>query len=344
MKKILAIVLLAAALGYLSFIYVHHSPSKASEVAQKSLSNENPDQFHKGSSAGAANPLKNASDVTDKQRAEISRRLLEAGKKLNRTGDFFGQIVDAKTGNPSEGVTVSCETSTYTEKDEASFLPKSGLIEAITDRDGVFAFREVHGLSMHITPRPQAGEEISPVSVAVDLRETGGPRRADLMSSSEKPYIFKLLKIADKIKLTGGALAFYRCEPTDKKYGIFLIEKRVEPGASGDLNIAFKRMPGEMTHNDMKWSVAISAGRATLQESDDSLMYEAPDNGYQTLWERQYTPGDVGYGRQKQAKFYLKFDDGRFAKVVVDFTADQREFCGFNVHYWISPVNSRILK
>ena len=78
--------------------------------------------------------------------------------------------------------------------------------------------------------------------------------------------------------------------------------------------------------------------------SEDDLMFEAPESGYQTSWTHEVSGNEQKGSVGKEAKFYLKTSGSKYAVIYVDFGQLRSPGAEVRVTAYVNPSGSRNLQ
>lgn len=114
---------------------------------------------------------------------------------------------------------------------------------------------------------------------------------------------------------------------------------------SGDFDVI--AYPGTFSGGEMDttWSFELrSVDGAALFESDEIYMNEAPESGYQKVWNISVDDLDSSREWDFSRKFYLKRANGTYAKIEIVFMPYYKGGSAISTYMWLNPSGSRNLR
>ena len=157
----------------------------------------------------------------------------------------------------------------------------------------------------------------------------------------ENPTLFRLWRFEDaepmyfwsklkKMTVDGQKVWF------DTKTGKF--------GPTGDVAFSTKRGTTYAPHQ-FDWSLTVEAPPGGgLVLTNDELMFEAPEAGYEQSWTHELNGMEPSYTVDKSIRFYLKTSDGKYAAVKADITQMGVPEAEVNAQAYVNPSGSRNLQ
>lgn len=249
--------------------------------------------------------------------------------------EFYAKIVD-QYGDPVEGVKIRVGLgSVY---GGTSILTTS-------DAQGRFLVRDVEATSMgaHEMKKPGYEFHLRGVYFRSYVRK-GEHNRVWSDYTSENPFIYHAWKLSEPELLLHEASKLVRLKPGTTYTVHFDRRNLLEEGRNdGDLWITLVRPPNITSRDAMDWSISIEAVAGGLIETDDLFMYEAPELGYQPVWEEHYS--QFRAGRWVDRKFYIKARNGKvYGRITMEIAPVYgNEFSAIDFNYWINQNGSRNL-
>jgi hypothetical protein len=115
-------------------------------------------------------------------------------------------------------------------------------------------------------------------------------------------------------------------------------------GKTGD--VAFSTRRGQTrAPREFDWSVRIEAAAgAGIAVTNDDLMFEAPETGYEAVWGDKTDPREPSYSVAKKIKFYLKSPEGKYAAIHAEIAHMNRPEAEIKLSAYVNPTGSRNLQ
>ena len=223
---------------------------------------------------------------------------------------FHGRVTSID-GTPIEGATVSMDVVTY----DLFQVPvlwgtmhgSTRATIAMTDRNGEFAIRGVHGRSLTVKSVTKPGYDQSYNDQQGSTFVFTGPASDQLGASNHPTYLLVPLGPSDgNVK---NSLAF-RVARDGKMWRVSLTEAHVlkDGDKVGDLDIAV-RGPEKLDYHPtarFEWGVTIAAVDGEIVETSDVASQRAPTSGYRASYSYDFVP-DVADLSKPDPKWTMRF-------------------------------------
>ena len=244
---------------------------------------------------------------------------------------FYGRVID-QHGNPVAGAKVGVSLLRWRILDAGGEYH-----EFTTDSEGYFAIKGISGQVLTIRKIEKDGYEIIGENQNSQTFRVEGIRK-----NKSSPYVFQAWKKteAEPLVYNDVLIGF---SPDGQSYAIDLIKpKKVLNGNSGDIRVRFKR---PLNTNRADWSVVIEGLGGGLVETNDVHMNQAPESGYQPVWNFEMKKDNSKFRFEVNKKFYLKSREGRcFGRLELVITPFYNDRSVIDAKYWINPNGSRNLQ
>jgi hypothetical protein len=301
--------------------------------------------------APAISTLPQGAQSTDKltpteQRREVINTWEQAREK---EVEFWGKVID-QHGQPVAGVAVTA-TITSHQIPLPGFKPHPRTIySATSDVSGLFYIKGGAGRGFTIETMMKQGYVLNPeLQKRTDNLYWYNYDQLDpkgFMPDANAPVVFRMWKIGKPEKLIDGE-SFYGIIPNGGVYTVDLLTKKKSLGeATGDLRVSIHR-PSDIKWGarGYDWSCEIDGIGGGVIETQDELMYSAPESGYQSHYEIKISACDVPWSDEVKRQLYLKSRDGKvYARLDVEIFANYQDKAVFSMKYFANPNGSRNLE
>jgi hypothetical protein len=115
-------------------------------------------------------------------------------------------------------------------------------------------------------------------------------------------------------------------------------------GKAGDVAFSTKR-GHTRAPREFDWSLKIeTAPGAGIAMSNEELMFEAPETGYQSSWRVENDPRKPTYAIANKVRFYLKTAEGKYAAIHAEIVHMSRPEAEIKLSAYVNPSGSRDLQ
>jgi len=219
-------------------------------------------------------------------------------------------------------------------------------IQTTSDAQGRFSVKGVEATSMGAEEMLKSGYEFYLRGVYfLSYVRNGGHNRVWSDYTQENPFIYHAWKLGEPALLLHEDSKLVRLKP-DVTYTVYFDRRKlVEEGRNegGDLWITLVRPLNITPQDTIDWSIRMETVDGGLLETDDLFMYEAPESGYQSVWEEH--SAQVRASEWINHKFYIKTRNGAsYGRVMVEIAPVYgSESSAIDFNYWINQNSSRNL-
>jgi len=184
-------------------------------------------------------------------------------------------------------------------------------IQTTSDAQGRFSVNGVEATSMGAEEMVKPGYEFYLRGVYFRSYVRKGERnRVWSDYTPDNPFVYHAWKIGEPGSVIHEE---YKRAPLSSgmTYTVHFDRKEIlEKGKKkGDLWITLNRPTNITPRDKVDWSIKVEAVGGGLIETDDLFMYDAPETGYQPIWEKHYV--QVVAAREVERKFYIKTRNGK---------------------------------
>jgi hypothetical protein len=252
---------------------------------------------------------------------------------------FYGLVVDQDT-NALSNVKVHVEVLQWDPSAPPDDDLKTTHVERRTGADGRF---EISGLNGHsVTVRDFTKEGYEPEYWRRNYGEYGS-----LAGSVGEPVVFRMWSTNLHEPLVSGDKAFVVI-PDGRHYAIDLLKGTIAEGDGGDL-VAWIKRPEKVTWGQRyDWSCEVTVPGGGLHESDQYLMYRAPEAGYTNQFARQEQSNPYRWsGATGDKRFYVRLRNGQmYGRIIINLYADYhgKQPAMIQLSYAVNPSGSRLLR
>lgn len=254
----------------------------------------------------------------------------EMNVKENKPISFYGKVVD-QDGNAISSAKVTMIVTSHNESMIAQIMAgasktedlatKAETIDVYTDSIGGFFVSNKQGTTLTVKYIVKDGffaPEYLPISYDYRKESLDEGRQ----SGSGDPIVFTLWKKRQKAaSLIRGVIEF-QVDMDGQQNGVNFVESKWlgEDIRNADIIISVKsdvpdlstlppRTPAPRTYN---WEYSITAINGGILKTEESFLYEAPKEGYESEYNFAMKSDDKNWdNEQKDSKFYVKAHDGQ---------------------------------
>ena len=274
------------------------------------------------------------------QKPSRADALKTIGQMNEQTTTFYGRVID-QDGNPIAGAMIGGAALfnnmiSYGKRD----------YDAVSDDNGYFVFPNIKGRDFNCTPRKSGYIYFPKKGYNGYVLSQLAPTNERFVSDPKKPEIFRLWKIKGAEELLCGAWRF-SVRPDQTLYGVDL---KIGRNAKDEGDVAFwckytpvsEDAPSE--ERIIEWEFGIKVAGGGVIETDSTLHFEAPLDGYREDWSlRRVKGGDrPNFGERT---FYIKTAEGKYGVFIVKALYDSTNpDCSTRVAWKLNPTGSRNLE
>jgi hypothetical protein len=227
---------------------------------------------------------------------------------------FYGKVID-RDGNPLTGVSVKAEVLYHSSTAEGV-----ANVVAASDSRGYFVINGIkgEGVSIYLNLPGYENENYRNIFWYTELLEASKRHQPD----AEHPVTFVMVKLAGSAEVAHFRRKGFRVPNDGTPVRINLADgKIVHVGGDLEISLLHPESPagGRLSH--FTWKLELSSPGGGLRESNEGLMYLAPQDGYQPV---VLTGSEVNanFEGETKKKFYVRTASGRFARIVIDLNID----------------------
>lgn len=279
-------------------------------------------------------------DVLLQKRMERRSELITS---YNKPIEFYGQIVD-QFNQPVPGVSVVVKLSRW---NPLHYRPASTRFSIRTDAEGKFSIQDKKGLYLSFDSFSKTGYAFQRVDFSTSRTEPLAV--GESLTEPGRPFVIRAYKIGEvPEKLLIGEADFYHLVPDGRVYSLDLVTQEMREGHGlGQIRVSYMYAAGANTIKPADWTVSLEANGGGVIETTDTLMFEAPETGYQPKWTASFTLGSPDWRTLIRRKFYLKAHNGRiYGRLEIEFDpffAVEGTDTLIGIRYWLNPEGSRNL-
>ena len=279
-------------------------------------------------------------------REDILNRKLEMAREIQKSKDkpieYYGKIID-QHGQPVPDVTIKASIQYFGSIVNAGFLPSNNTIERVTDEKGRFSISDESGLTIGFDSFSKQGytfQHVEPINYRSGFTASGG---------AESPNIISAYKIGEAPnRLLLGEARYYSLVPDGRIYSLDILNRQILEGySSGQIHVSYTYTEGSTNLKPSDWSVTLEANGGGVIETNDALMFEAPESGYAPKWTENFKMGSENWTTRLSRKFYIKALNGEiYARLEIyfrPFFSNYKQDNKIVVKYWLNPQGSRNL-
>jgi uncharacterized protein YegP (UPF0339 family) len=267
----------------------------------------------------------------------------------NKSLEIYGLVVD-QYNQPISDAEIVYVISYYDGNVRADYGYAVEYYKIYSDQDGRFALLNQLGFNLGIKKIKKTGYEFTDVPNKSYANGTTYSylEGADIPKkiTADSPVVLKGWKIEETpqtyFQRDGVNYGF----KSGETYTInFLNRGKKQKGeAEGDLRVSFERS-GDMAKNKPSWHVRLEAVNGGLVETSDTYMYQAPEDGYSSVWEFGHNNEDSDYESKKHVDFYLKSRNGQvYARLNMELIPFyNNKYSVIYTSYLANPTGSRSL-
>jgi hypothetical protein len=253
--------------------------------------------------------------------------------------DFVGRVID-QYANPVPGVRVVMECRRW------GFLLSVGpnsqfpTHEALSDSLGMFTWKGTSGDMLVIKSLHKDGYLSSPTNL-IFRYNLDNPSRTSL----ENPALVRLWKQTGSAPNLVRQRSFFGIVPDGRDHTVDLLKnKKYEGRQDGDLVIRIKRPQTVLPKQRYDWSIEIEGVDGGLVEKTDPFGYEAPEFGYNPVFEFKAKADAAGWSSGLSKQFYVRSRNGIFSYLQVEVYPEYQEKSSIKIEARINPNGSRSLE
>ncbi len=324
------VIALAVCLLLLSLKSAQHQKTAMLESSEQPTNQpsqpEQPKTVETPQSASVPNVTKVPPRPTQAEISNLQERVLA---NWQRPIEFYGKVVDENT-NLVEGANISFSWSETPAKEGEQRAT------TLSDAEGLFSLRGKHGPSLDVW-----------VSKAGYYSSHNGQWGFSYMHGGfspdpQNPVIFLLHKKGQGVELITSengirSDVWVRVPKNNTSVRVDFLQKQVS--ATGQLEIRQIKPPWQGATN---WSFSLSIPDGGLVENQDEFQFQAPETGYQSTVEYNFSKGEPNWTTHVTKQFYITFGQPR-KYGWLRFESDISQETVF-VTYAINPSGSRNLE
>jgi hypothetical protein len=275
-------------------------------------------------------------------------KAFEIGLRSNVPIKFYARVVD-QYGNGIEGVLVQGVTRGFDENILSKLTPGKesqtrDRFEVFTDQSGFFSLTDRKGSGLSVEQISKEGYE---ANKDVQLNFPFSRNSSDnTVTSADKPIIYRMWKKGESEPLIKYEKDF-KLIADGRIYTIDLRKGKKYEGESttGDLQIKLRQHSKFPSDTRFNWSFSIKAPNGGLRETNDSFLYQAPEDGYQSDFELVMEASDPSWtGMTAPRKFYIRSSNGFYSGVEISIYVYGDNNGRLVVNALVNPSGSRNLE